>query len=45
LAPLASINCWHVHCEECWLKTLSVKKLCPQCNVITSPSDLRKIYL
>lgn len=21
------------------------KKLCPQCNMITSPSDLRKIYL
>ena len=21
------------------------KKLCPQCNMITSPADLRKIYL
>ena len=20
--PLASISCWHVHCEECWLRTL-----------------------
>uniref|UniRef100_A0A3B3SGA6 Ring finger protein 220a n=1 Tax=Paramormyrops kingsleyae TaxID=1676925 RepID=A0A3B3SGA6_9TELE len=20
--PLASIQCWHVHCEECWLRTL-----------------------
>jgi hypothetical protein len=43
--PLASIQCWHVHCEECWLRTLGAKKLCPQCNMITSPSDLRKIYL
>lgn len=43
--PLTSISCWHVHCEECWLRTLGAKKLCPQCNMITSPSDLRKIYL
>lgn len=43
--PLASISCWHVHCEECWLRTLGAKKLCPQCNMITSPSDLRRIYL
>jgi len=21
------------------------KKLCPQCNMITSPSDLRRIYM
>jgi len=43
--PLTSIQCWHVHCEECWLRTLGNKKLCPQCNAITSPSDLRRIYL
>ncbi|KAI5104002.1 E3 ubiquitin-protein ligase RNF220 isoform X8, partial [Silurus meridionalis] len=34
-APLTSIQCWHVHCEECWLRTLGNKKLCPQCNTIT----------
>lgn len=43
--PLVSVSCWHVHCEECWLRTLGAKKLCPQCNMITSPSDLRRIYL
>uniref|UniRef100_UPI00358F1E24 E3 ubiquitin-protein ligase Rnf220-like isoform X1 n=1 Tax=Myxine glutinosa TaxID=7769 RepID=UPI00358F1E24 len=43
--PLTSIQCWHVHCEECWMRTLGAKKLCPQCNTITSPSDLRRIYL
>ncbi|KAL1110449.1 hypothetical protein AAG570_007980, partial [Ranatra chinensis] len=43
--PLISICCWHVHCEQCWLHTLGAKKLCPQCNMITSPSDLRRIYL
>ncbi|XP_075219801.1 E3 ubiquitin-protein ligase ari-2 isoform X2 [Lycorma delicatula] len=43
--PVISICCWHVHCEECWLHTLGAKKLCPQCNMITSPSDLRRIYL
>ncbi|XP_032872365.1 E3 ubiquitin-protein ligase RNF220-like, partial [Amblyraja radiata] len=43
--PLASIQCWHIHCEECWLRTLGSKKLCPQCNAITSPHDLRRIYL
>ncbi|XP_064415815.1 E3 ubiquitin-protein ligase RNF220a isoform X3 [Latimeria chalumnae] len=43
--PLTSIQCWHVHCEECWLRTLGAKKLCPQCNTITSPCDLRRVYL
>ncbi|XP_049806839.1 E3 ubiquitin-protein ligase RNF220-like [Schistocerca nitens] len=43
--PVISICCWHVHCEECWLRTLGAKKLCPQCNMITSPSDLRRIYM
>ncbi|KAL0092414.1 hypothetical protein J3Q64DRAFT_1214970 [Phycomyces blakesleeanus] len=42
--PLASIVCWHVHCEQCWLQTLGSKKLCPQCQKITTPSDLRRIY-
>jgi hypothetical protein len=42
---LTSIQCWHVHCQECWLRALGVKKLCPQCNTITSPQDLRKLFL
>lgn len=44
-SPVVSICCWHVHCEECWLYTLGCRKLCPQCNMITSASDLRRIYL
>lgn len=43
--PVVSICCWHVHCEECWLYTLGCRKLCPQCNMITSAADLRRIYL
>ncbi|SAM03293.1 hypothetical protein [Absidia glauca] len=43
--PLTSIVCWHVHCEKCWLQTLGSKKLCPQCQKITTPADLRRIYL
>ncbi|XP_071953462.1 E3 ubiquitin-protein ligase RNF220-like isoform X2 [Antedon mediterranea] len=43
--PLVSVQCWHVHCQECWLRTLGAKKLCPQCNMITAPAQLRKIYL
>jgi hypothetical protein len=43
--PLTSILCWHVHCEECWLKALGAKKTCPQCTIITRPADLRRIYL
>ncbi|CAO3641535.1 unnamed protein product [Mucor fragilis] len=43
--PLTSIVCWHVHCEQCWLHTLGTKKLCPQCQKITTPADLRRIYL
>ncbi|KAI4454150.1 hypothetical protein MML48_10g00000206 [Holotrichia oblita] len=43
--PVVSVCCWHVHCETCWLQTLGAKKLCPQCNMITSPADLRRIYM
>nr|CAB3265649.1 E3 ubiquitin-protein ligase RNF220-like [Phallusia mammillata] len=43
--PVASIQCWHVHCERCWLRALSVKKLCPQCNAITTATKLRRIFL
>lgn len=43
--PVVSICCWHVHCEICWLHTLGARKLCPSCNMITSASDLRRIYL
>ncbi|ORX56388.1 hypothetical protein DM01DRAFT_266689 [Hesseltinella vesiculosa] len=43
--PVTSVICWHVHCEKCWLQTLGSKKLCPQCQKITTPGDLRRIYL
>ncbi|KAI9207309.1 uncharacterized protein BJ171DRAFT_294977 [Polychytrium aggregatum] len=43
--PVASIQCWHVHCEKCWLGALAAKRLCPQCQKITATSDLRRIYL
>ncbi|XP_018331491.1 E3 ubiquitin-protein ligase Rnf220-like [Agrilus planipennis] len=43
--PVISVCCWHVHCEQCWLQTLGTKKLCPQCNMITSPANLRRIYM
>lgn len=43
--PVVSIVCWHVSCEVCWCRTLQAKKMCPQCNQITSPIDLRRIYM
>ncbi|XP_066565576.1 E3 ubiquitin-protein ligase RNF220-like [Amia ocellicauda] len=43
--PVASIQCWHIHCEDCWLRSLGSKKLCPQCSTITSPGDLRRVFL
>ncbi|XP_036342004.1 E3 ubiquitin-protein ligase RNF220-like [Rhagoletis pomonella] len=43
--PAISVACWHVHCEECWLRSLGARKLCPQCNLITTPKDLRRIYM
>merc|ERR1712018_309857 len=43
--PLVSTVCWHVSCEECWMRALGTKKLCPQCKVIIQAKDLRRIYL
>lgn len=43
--PVISINCWHTCCSECWLRVLGAKKMCPKCNEIVTPSQLRKIYL
>lgn len=31
--------------QECWLRAMGAKKLCPQCKVIVTPKDLRRIYL
>ena len=44
MPAVASVNCWHVCCEECWLRTLGTKRLCPHCSSITNPSDLRKVF-
>ncbi len=44
MPAVASVNCWHVCCEECWLRQLGTKRLCPQCSTITNPEDLRKVY-
>ncbi|GAO50929.1 hypothetical protein SAICODRAFT_6991 [Saitoella complicata NRRL Y-17804] len=44
--PVISVVCYHCFCEECWLQCLgSFQKLCPQCKSITTPKDLRRIYL
>lgn len=43
--PVVSVVCWHVHCEQCWLRALGTKKLCPQCKIIIQPRDLRRIFL
>ncbi|XP_013162676.1 PREDICTED: E3 ubiquitin-protein ligase RNF220 [Papilio xuthus] len=45
ISPAVSIQCWHVHCEVCWLQSLKAKKICPQCNAITSTQHLRRIYM
>lgn len=44
-SPCVSISCWHVLCEDCWLRSLGSCKLCPKCKMITSAADLRRIYL
>ena len=43
--PLVATSCWHVCCAECWMRSLGAKKLCPKCNNIVAPSQLRKIYI
>lgn len=42
--PVTSTICWHVCCEICWLRALGMKKVCPVCCMITTPSDLRRVY-
>ncbi|XP_039762602.1 E3 ubiquitin-protein ligase RNF220 [Pararge aegeria] len=44
-SPAVSIQCWHVYCEVCWLQSLRAKKICPQCNAITTAEHLRRIYM
>ncbi|XP_068627348.1 E3 ubiquitin-protein ligase RNF220-like [Battus philenor] len=45
ISPAVSIQCWHVYCEVCWLQSLKAKKICPQCNAITSTQHLRRIFM
>ncbi|KDQ15342.1 hypothetical protein BOTBODRAFT_54642 [Botryobasidium botryosum FD-172 SS1] len=42
--PLCSIACWHVFCNQCWLRCLGSTKLCPVCKHISSASSLRRVY-
>ena len=43
--PLVSTVCWHVMCEGCWISSLKYKRVCPACSSITSPEDLRRVFL
>lgn len=43
--PVVSTVCWHVFCEVCWLQSLSSKRVCPHCSTITSPEDLRRVFM
>jgi hypothetical protein len=43
--PVVSTACWHIFCEACWLRTLATRRVCPQCNTITAPGDLRRVFL
>lgn len=43
--PVVSTACWHVCCEACWARILTTKRLCPQCSRITSPADLRRLFI
>lgn len=43
--PTTSVACWHVFCNECWLRCLGSTKLCPICKHISSASQLRRVYL
>lgn len=43
--PVVSVICWHIHCESCWINSLKSKLLCPRCTLITTPDDLRRVYL
>ena len=36
--PLTSVQCWHVHCEECWLRTLVSITEQPHYNLIQHSS-------
>jgi hypothetical protein len=39
-----STNCWHIFCEDCWLRQLGTKRICPQCSCITDLSDLQRVF-
>ncbi|CAF4827082.1 unnamed protein product [Rotaria sp. Silwood1] len=42
--PCVSINCWHINCEECWIKHFNEKKVCPQCNLPITLDNIRRIF-
>ncbi|CAF3593005.1 unnamed protein product [Adineta steineri] len=42
--PCVSLVCWHINCEECWLKYLNEKNSCPQCHLKTTSDNLRRIF-
>ena len=43
--PVLNVSCWHLKCEQCWLRAVGTKKVCSICNGPASVKELRKVHL
>ena len=42
--PVLNVSCWHLKCEQCWLKSVGTSKSCSICSRPASVKDLRRVY-
>ena len=43
--PVLNVSCWHIKCEQCWLKSVGTSKSCSICSNPASVKDLRRVYV
>ena len=43
--PVLNVSCWHLKCEQCWLRAAGTSKVCSICNHTASVKDLRRVHV
>ena len=43
--PVLNTSCWHLKCEQCWLRTVGTTKTCSLCAKPASVKQLRRVQV
>ena len=43
--PVLNVSCWHLKCEDCWLRAVGTRKVCSICAGPASVKELRRVHV